>query len=227
MPIKTKGRSKEMAAPSPIYIRIAGGGSAAPLPVGASHWWGVPDLPPCQDLPAVTAADGTRRLLTFVCQLNLADLPASCAALPHRGLLLFFADIDYYACRADDTELRMHLSSPEAVRVIYLTEAQMEGVCPRTDGSDELAPAQPIAFCRKRPPIGEPEHQLLGESIHREWDDWDEPCRGWQLLLQADSDEGEGFCLNFVDCGVLCLLVDPEALRRLDFGGVRGIVLSS
>ena len=49
----------------PIYLRLAE--SPAELPVGASHWWGYPDLP--EDIPAPTltdATDGEDYALTFI-----------------------------------------------------------------------------------------------------------------------------------------------------------------
>lgn len=72
--------------------RIASGESSADdLPLGASHVGGVPDMPRDWEWPA--APDG--RPLSFLAQINLADLPRAALddPLPKRGRLLFF----YYA----------------------------------------------------------------------------------------------------------------------------------
>ena len=75
---------------SPIYLRLAD--IPSELPVGASHWWGYPDLPEDMPIPTVTdPTDGNTYALNFICQINLADLPEGIIRLPHSGLLLFFA----------------------------------------------------------------------------------------------------------------------------------------
>ena len=58
----------------PLYLRLEE--PTAPLRVGESHWWGYPDLPPDVDIPTVyDEHDDMDYGLTFLCQINLADLP--------------------------------------------------------------------------------------------------------------------------------------------------------
>lgn len=71
------------------------------------------------------------------------------------------------------------------------------------------------------------EHMLFAPPSTREWETWDEPYEAWEILLQIDSFAGMDFNLNFMDFGVLDLLIDPEDLKRRRFDNVRAIVLST
>ena len=223
-----------------IFLTL--GAPSDEIAVGKSHWWGYPDLPLDMDIPTfVDSNDGNEYALSFLCQINLADLHDAMldAAydtgdqsykqydLPKSGLLLFFADIAYYGGMWDEPAIGSCLSDNKVVRVVYVPEEDMASlICRQEEYADEELPAQPIDFCA-RLPKGEalPEHKLLGAPHHREHADWDKPCTGWQLLLQMDSCEENGYAFNFMDCGVLNLIISPEALKRHDFSDVRGIVL--
>ena len=63
--------------------------TTGPLPVGASRLGGLPDLPAATEWPT-----GENRPLSFLAQLNLAELAAhpAAAALPTAGWLSFFYD---------------------------------------------------------------------------------------------------------------------------------------
>lgn len=225
-----------------IFLRI--GAPSDDIAVGKSHWWGYPDLPLDTDIPTFTDPnDGNEYALSFLCQINLADLHDAMldAAydtgdqtykqydLPKSGLLLFFADIAYYGGMWDEPAIGSHLSDNRVVRVVYIPEEDMASlICREEEYADEELPAQPIDFCASLPKgKGLPEHKLLGPPDYREWEDWDMPCTGWQLLLQMDSCEEYGYAFNFMDCGVLNLIISPEALKRHDFSDVRGIILST
>ena len=61
---------------------------------GKSHWWGFPDLPEDFEWPCNNDGD----LLTFICQIRLeeiAEYDHDCR-LPHKGMIWFFADLDYF-----------------------------------------------------------------------------------------------------------------------------------
>lgn len=211
----------------PVYIKLAE--SSDDLPVGASHWWGYPDLPADVSIPVVEdAVDGEVYALTFICQINLSDLPEGISRLPHSGLLLFFADIAYYNRQWDEPSIFMHISGKDVVKVIYIPEERLPELVNRcNDYEEEELPAIPLRFTTKRPSLNEPDHRLLGEPYYREWDDWDSPFEGWELLFQMDSCEGPGYNYNFIDYGVLNLIISPMALNVLDFSDVRAIVLST
>ena len=223
----------------PIYIHFKEGSGYVPL-LG-SHWFGPAALPDAYDQPRqpnwrygrrapyVSAWDGITVVepeewdMTFICQINLADLPAN-EMLPPAGLLLFFANIEYYDGfnSEGDPVISMHPCEPEHVRVIYVPPMDLGAA------REVYAPsAIPLDFNGIKPTIEEPDLQMFGRSDHLEWEDWPEECEGWVMLLQMDSMEGRRYNYNFVDCGVLCFLIDPEALRRLDFSNVRAIILST
>ena len=42
-----------------------------------------------------------------------------------------------------------------------------------------------------------------------------------------DSMSGEDYSYNFIDFGVLCFLIEREALERKDFSNVKTIILST
>lgn len=211
----------------PLYLRLEK--PTAPLRVGESHWWGYPDLPPDVDIPTVyDEPDDMDYGLTFLCQINLADLPQRISSLPHEGLLLFFADIAYYCGQWDEPSIGCCVSDNKVVRVLYVPKADMARVVSRQrEYAEEAVPPMRIVFCDERQGLELSDHRLLGEPEYREWDDWDAPYNGWQLLLQMDSCEIPGGEYNFMDVGVLNIIVSPEALRKLDFSDARGIILST
>ena len=183
----------------PIYLRLAD--TPAELPVGASHWWGYPDLPEDIPVPTITdPTDGEVYALTFICQINQWDKPS----------------------------ISLYISGNEVVKVIYLPEERLTQLVNRQDEyAEEELPAIPLYCTTERPPLSEPDHRLLGEPDYREWDDWNAPFEGWEVLFQMDSCEGDGYNYNFIDCGVLNLIIAPEALKALDFSDVRAIILST
>ena len=106
---------------------------------GLSHWWGAPDLPEGMAYPCINVKDedgGTYpEPLTFVCQIRCADIAELDpeGLLPHRGMLYFFAPIDYFL--GDDGSPLDYHDSPA---VLY-TE-QEDGLRPYElcwEGTDE------------------------------------------------------------------------------------------
>lgn len=107
---------------------------AATEKLGASRWWGYPDMPADWD------GDAAEAPLTLICQINLADLPDDSAPeFPHEGLLLFFANIDYYLGRSMDPAISMHVSDAESVRVIYVPKEDMPRLERRYEASADIA----------------------------------------------------------------------------------------
>ena len=42
-----------------------------------------------------------------------------------------------------------------------------------------------------------------------------------------DSDEDDDFLLNFIDFGMLHVIIDPEDLRKRDFSNVTAVICST
>lgn len=212
----------------PIHLLLSD--AAAKLPAGASRLWGNPGLPEDVDFPSYRGADGEEYPYFFIAQVNLADVAALDPEhrLPERGVLAFFAKIDYYLGYDAEDSVGSALSGPEDVRVLYFPDPEVleEVELTDPDGNPAAPRERAVRFSHEAPPYAD-EHILLAPPDHREWEHWDAPCEDWEILFQLDSSEGDDFDLNFMDCGVLVLLIDPEDLRRRDFSRVRAQVLST
>lgn len=214
----------------PIYLKLSK--PFEKLDTVASRFWGNPALPKGMDYPQYIDNEGDECPYVFICQINLADLTAFCQnnPLPQTGILLFFAKIDHYFGLFADTDcIGGSVSAADAVKVIHIEDLSdlREVVLVDDDDSpvspDELA----ISFTCDHDPLNDEDHCLFARPDHREWESWDCPYEDWQILLQIDSFSGMDFNLNFMDFGVLDLLISPEALHRSDFSRVRAIVLST
>lgn len=211
----------------PVYLTLTR--HETPLPAGASRFWGNPDLPRGTAYPMYTGDDGEEYPYTFICQINLGELArfAPGNPLPHTGLLAFFARIDnYLGDYSYPPCIGGSVSGREAVKVLWFPDCGDTYEAVLVDDDDkEVAPAElHVGFSHTRPAD---ENALFAAPDHRPWEEWDAPCTGWQILLQVDSFEGDGFELNFMDTGVLDLLISPDDLRRHRFDRVRAIVLST
>ena len=187
-----------------------------------SHWFGYPVMPEDFPLPQDSAGNP----LGFICQIDCREIPAEENKLPHEGMLYIFADLDYYA-GVDGDPMPMY-SSADWIRVIYLNEKQLVNLSVRDDDrfGNVFEPVK-ISLNYNKPTCDEPEHHLLGEPEHREWDDWDKPYGGWRLLFQMDSCDGSDYHFNFLDWGVFNILISPDNLKNHDYDNVVGIILST
>ena len=70
-------------------------------------------------------------------------------------------------------------------------------------------------------------NKMLGEPYNREWEDWDEPYVGWTELLQVDSNDYEQASLNFMDWGMLHIIINPNDLKNKDFSKVTAVICST
>ena len=201
------------------------------IPLGSSRFWGNPDLPKDFDYPMYIDSDGDNYPYFFICQINLADIAPfdTSNRLPHTGLLSFFAKIDYHmGYYADEPEISGYISDTDAVKVFYFPSADnMEEVILLDDNDEQSSPRElQIAFSASLPPLSE-EHMLFALPTHREWETWDHPYEDWQILLQVDSFSGHDFNLNFIDFGVLDILISPDDLKAQRFDNARAIILST
>lgn len=215
------------------------------IPCCGSLFFGDPDLPCDFEYPSYIGPDGEMMQYQFICQINLSEVAPldHSGILPHKGLLSFFAKIDRYLGHEDGgTSIGLSLSEPDDVKVLYFPEVNAAGDDKNKgflrqvlvdDNDDFLNPAEwQMKFSNVEhldidTLLFDGDNSLLAEPYHREWEDWDEPCQGWRILLQIDSSESNDYVLNFVDWGVLVFLISPEDLANARFDRVRAQILSS
>lgn len=201
-----------------MAIKIHTFESKDPL-VGRSHWWGAPDLPPDMPYPYVELEDGYPEPLTFICQIRLEELADSDPenVLPHKGMLYFFAPIDYYLGELD-SPLDYH--TPPVV--LYRPDIeQCEPLSPYVlcweDSNESIfRPSLGISFER----VCDTPHDgnlLLANPLQ---DEIREAHPGEICLLQIDENDDWG--LRFYDCGSYYIYTNAEALQRQDFSEVKG-----
>lgn len=186
-----------------------------------SKWWGNPDMPVGFDVPDD---------LTFICQIRCDEIAEFDKGnlLPHKGMLYFFADIDYYFGHFDSYCPGGYWDA-EDVKVIYVENIgnqTFEQVVFVDDDDNPVALKELRIVFSNSGPMCET-NKMLGEPYNREWEDWDPPYNGWTELLQVDSDDYEGATLNFMDWGMLHILINPKDLKNKDFSNVTSIVCST
>lgn len=213
----------------PIYLKLSR--ADAPIPLCASHFWGNPDLPNDVTFPTYIDEDGKEYQYVFICQINLADIAQFDTEnrLPHSGLLLFFAKIDWYLGDFDYESIGGAICSPEDVKVLYFPECNdvFREVILVDDDDQPIAPKEmKIEFSHSIEEYGD-QHALFAPPDFRPWETWDPPFEDWEILLQVDSFDGDDFNLNFMDLGVLDFLISPDDLRNHRFENVRALVLST
>lgn len=213
----------------PIYLKLSE--PSEKLQACSSRFWGNPDLPDSSRYPFYTDEDGDLYPYFFICQINLEEIAPFDpeGLLPHKGLLSFFAKIDnYIGYDPAGYYIGGHISDPEDVKVLYFPDCtDFQEVVLVDDNDEQTAPQElQIEFAESVEKYGD-DHALFARPDHREWETWDTPFEDWKILLQIDSFEGRDFHLNFMDFGVLDLLISPDDLRNRRFDNVRAIVLST
>ena len=203
------------------------------LKVGTSKLGGSPDLPIGVDWP-LNDQSSPARPLSFVAQLNLADLPQEGAklGLPASGILCFFVDPEDYAegwcasifavlyASADTTVERC--SPPKGVQT-YSPRLFM----PRCELSlpdwDNLAAAialetdspYRVVYNRLLSDLGQDRdakaHRMFGHPSYIQSDKLSDKEK---LLLQLESDDE----CPWGDDGHLLYSISPRSLKKLDFG---------
>lgn len=187
-----------------------------------SKWWGNPDVPQNLDVPDD---------LTFVCQIRCDEIAKFDEEnlLPHKGMLYFFAAIDYYFGHFDSYCPSDLYWNNEDVKVLYVEDIDnhtFEQVV-FVDEDDK-----PVAWKELKITFAKANalcdgNKMLGEPYNREWEDWDEPYNGWIELLQVDSDDYEDCSLNFMDWGMLHFLINRNNLKNKEFNKVTSCICST
>ena len=185
-----------------------------------SHWWGFPDMPEAFEWPC--NADGD--LLTFICQIcleDIAELDPECK-LPHKGMLWFFADLDYFLGDMDAPCGGSGEWEPGTFKVLYSEDCSdlLTHEYYWEDGEPAVLPAEEIAFeAATETDFG---FKLLGMPAMTEG--YENENEGLISLLQLDEEERWG--LRFFDCGTVNFMVPTERLID-DFSNASFVLHSS
>ena len=187
-----------------------------------SKWWGNPDMPEKFEVPDD---------LTFICQIRCDELAGYDQEnlLPHKGMLYFFAAIDYYFGNFDSYCPSDFYWDNNDVKVFYVEDIDnqtFEQVVFVDDDDQPVAMKEMKMVFEKTGPMCDT-NKMLGEPYNREWEDWDEPYAGWTELLQVDSDDYKGASLNFIDWGMLHIIINPNDLKNKDFTKVTAVICST
>ena len=198
-----------------MAIAITTHNTDAPLQ-GKSHWWGFPDLPLGVEYPNRDGIDedGTEDTLTFIGQINLEEIAPldTQRLLPSKGMLYFFADLDYFLGDCEANCEGLGFWPKDAFKVIYspTTENLNTHKVLWSDGTPACKPAQAVTFHHVAD--NESGHKLLGTPY---FDEIAQEAAGCISLLQLDDDEDWG--LELFDMGNINFLITRKALRALDF----------
>lgn len=195
-----------------MAIKLKINHTATPL-AGASHWWGFPDLPESLDWPCNDEGE----LLTFICQIRLEEIAEldTEGVLPHKGMLWFFAELDYFLGDLDAPCGGTGEWDANSFKVLYCQECNeliTHEYC-WEDGEPATLPAEEITFeATTEQDFG---FKLLGMPAMTEG--YENENEGVISLLQLD--EEERWNLRFFDCGTVNFML-PTARERSDFSGI-------
>ena len=187
---------------------------------GKSHWWGFPDLPEACEWPCNEDGD----LLTFICQISLEDISEfdTDNRLPHKGIIWFFADLDYFLGDLDAPCGGTGEWEPGTFKVLYSEDCS--DLCTHEsyweDGESAVLAAEGMSFeSTDEADFG---FKLLGMPAMTEG--YENENEGLMSLLQLDEEERWG--LRFFDCGIVNFMLPAE--RQInDFSNVSFCLHSS
>ncbi|MBR1809816.1 MAG: DUF1963 domain-containing protein [Paludibacteraceae bacterium] len=197
---------------------------ADPAP-GTSRMWGMPDLPESTPYPETVVSDEDGEYadpMTLICQINCQDIATFDTEnlLPHKGLLSFFAVIDYYL-GMEDTDADGYNGigewTKDMFRVIWSEDTQNlhRHTIEDEDGNPYGLKAEKIVFS------GNARHddgfRLLGKPFYEEVAEQTDA----KLISLLQLDESERWNLRFYDCGMLNFLISKEDLLARRFDNVR------
>ena len=187
---------------------------------GKSHWWGFPDLPEACEWPCNEDGD----LLTFICQISLEDISEfdTDNRLPHKGMLWFFADLDYFLGDLDAPCGGTGEWEPGTFKVLYSEDCSdlLTHEYYWEDGEPAVLPAEEMTFeAASETDFG---FKLLGMPAMTEG--YENENEGLMSLLQMDEEERWG--LRFFDCGTMNFMIPAERTND-DFSNVSFCLHSS
>ena len=180
---------------------------------GKSHWWGFPDLPEICEWPCNEDGD----LLTFICQISLEDIYEfdTDNRLPHKGIIWFFADLDYFLGDLDAPCGGTGEWEPGTFKVLYSEDCSdlLTHEYYWEDGEPAVLPAEEMTFeAASETDFG---FKLLGLPALTEG--YENENEGFMSLLQMDEEERWG--LRFFDCGTMNFMIPAERTND-DFSNV-------
>ena len=187
---------------------------------GKSHWWGFPDLPETCEWPCNEDGD----LLTFICQISLEDISEfdTDNRLPHKGIIWFFADLDYFLGDLDAPCGGTGEWEPGTFKVLYSEDCSdlLTHEYYWEDGEPAVLPAEEMTFeAASETDFG---FKLLGLPALTEG--YENENEGLMSLLQMDEEERWG--LRFFDCGTVNFMIPTERTND-DFSNVSFCLHSS
>ena len=187
---------------------------------GKSHWWGFPDLPEAFEWPCNEDGD----LLTFICQISLEDISEfdTDNRLPHKGIIWFFADLDYFLGDLDAPCGGTGEWEPGTFKVLYSEDCSdlLTHKYYWEDGEPAVLPAEEMTFeAASETDFG---FKLLGMPAMTEG--YENENEGLMSLLQMDEEERWG--LRFFDCGTMNFMIPAERTND-DFSNVSFCLHSS
>lgn len=192
-----------------------------------SKWWGDPDMPKDMQYPMMTDDNGEEYPLTFVCQIDCADIAEldTEGLLPKEGMLYFFAALDEYL----GYDVPFHNGIGElpkgAVKVKYTKQVNPETfesyIMVDEDDEPLAMPALKMEFSQ----CGDQEDDLkiLGQPFSADARD---AFPGFVSLLQIDSEGDTIEGLRLYDCGLLNILISPEHLKAGNWKRCLGFMTS-
>ena len=180
---------------------------------GKSHWWGFPDLPEACEWPCNEDGD----LLTFICQISLEDISEldSENRLPHKGMLWFFAELDYFLGDLDAPCGGTGEWEPGTFKVLYSEDCSdlLTHEYYWEDGVPAVLEAEEVTFeATSEIDFG---FKLLGMPAMTEG--YENENEGLMSLLQLDEEERWG--LRFFDCGTVNFMI-PVERQNDDFSNI-------
>ena len=187
---------------------------------GKSHWWGFPDLPEACEWPCNEDGD----LLTFICQISLEDISEfdTDNRLPHKGMIWFFADLDYFLGDLDAPCGGTGEWEPGTFKVLYSEDCSdlLTHEYYWEEGEPAVLPAEEMTFeAASETDFG---FKLLGMPAMTEG--YENENEGLMSLLQMDEEERWG--LRFFDCGTVNFMI-PTKRTNEDFSNVSFCLHSS
>lgn len=187
---------------------------------GKSHWWGFPELPEAFEWPCNEDGD----LLTFICQISLEDISEfdTDNRLPHKGMIWFFADLDYFLGDLDAPCGGTGEWEPGTFKVLYSEDCSdlLTHEYYWEDGEPAVLPAEEMTFeAATETDFG---FKLLGMPAMTEG--YENENEGLISLLQMDEEERWG--LRFFDCGTVNFMIPTERTND-DFSNVSFCLHSS